>query len=400
MDMLPDRGDLRRKLIQLLEEESSGDQVKKRLLKAFLEQDQNLHSQIIHLLTHLEYQEGEAKLHWKAIENHRKRLSQNLDRDAGLQVAILDYFFNLHPRLRNPKVIEIATFTATERDAFMDSLTGLYNRLYFDTSLRRETMRAHRYGLTFSLVLLDLDDFKNVNDRFGHLVGDDALSACSDVIRNSVREIDVPCRYGGEEFALILPQTSRSGAYIVSERIRSDIESLFQQSAIRNCRLELSVSGGVSIFPIDSSSEEGMVAMADRALYRSKREGKNQITLHADEKRRSPRFEAVKTLTFRSPFSGVISELTSQTKNLSRDGALVESGVPLTVGTELELTIKIQQPAQSYTLKGKVVRLREFQQGHSKRYDVGIAFVAENEDELRQIDGLTEELYRPLDQAG
>jgi diguanylate cyclase (GGDEF)-like protein len=393
MATLSDRGEVKQKLTALLEQAKTGDESSLRTLKELLGQDAGLHSLLIHLLTHLEYQEDEAKHHWEAIEKHHEEISRRLGRDAGLQVAILDYFLNLHPRLQNPKVIEIARFLATERDAVTDSLTGLYNRHYFSNSLRRETKRAHRYGLTFSLVMLDLDDFKSVNDRFGHLVGDDALAACSVVIRESVREIDVPCRYGGEEFALILPETSRSGAYIVSERIRADIETLFHDTPIRGNTLDLSVSGGVAIFPIDSSSEEGMVAMADRALYRSKQEGKNQITLHADEKRRSPRFEAVRTLTFRSPVISGVSELTSRTKNLSRNGALLESGVPPTIGTELELQIKIQKPSQKFTLKGKVVRREEFEQGDTKRYDIGIAFLAENEDELRLIEDLTEELH-------
>jgi diguanylate cyclase (GGDEF)-like protein len=382
----------------LLEKES-GDEISRQRLSQLLEQDGDAFSQLIHLLTHLKYKEGEAKHHWEAIEHHRRSLSGLLDRDAGLQVAALDYFFNLHSRLRNPKVIEIDAFLATERDAFVDRLTGLFNRSYFDTSLRREAIRAQRYGLTFSLVMLDLDNFKMVNDSHGHLVGDEALAFCSEVIRKSVREIDVPCRYGGEEFALILPETSRSGAYIVSERIRSDIESLFERRPVRTCKINLSVSGGVAIFPVDSSSNEGLVSMADRALYRSKREGKNQITLHADEKRRSPRFDAQKPLTFHSPVSAESDELTSQTKNLSRGGALVECAVPLTIGTELELSIKTQQPAENYTLTGKVVRLEEISTGPNKLYGVGIAFLAQSEDEQRNLENLTEELYRPLDEA-
>jgi diguanylate cyclase (GGDEF)-like protein len=294
--------------------------------------------------------------------------------------------------------MEIAAFLAKERDASTDNLTGLFNRNYFNTSLRRETLRAQRYGLTFSLVMLDIDDFKSVNDRHGHVVGDEALSACSHVIRRSVREIDVACRYGGEEFALILPETSRSGAFIVSDRIRTDVELLFSHELFRDRQLDLSISGGVAIFPIDSSSEDGLVTMADQALYRSKKEGKNKITLHADEKRRSPRFETVRTMTFKAPTNEQLEALTSQTKNLSKDGALVESGVPLTIGTEL--SILIQQPHHKFTVKGKVVRLEEYQHGSSKKYDVGIAFVADSEDELKQINRLTEDLYSPMDQAG
>jgi diguanylate cyclase (GGDEF)-like protein len=395
MGTLPGRGGLKHALAALLENEAVEHDGRQRLLE-FLRKDENSHSQLIHLLTHLEYGQSEARKHWESIENHRAYLAQCLDRDAGLQVAILDYFFNVHPKLRNPKVIEITSFLETERDAFTDALTGLYNRLYFDTSLRRETVRAHRYGLTFSLVMLDLDDFKNVNDRHGHLVGDDALAVCSEVIRDSVREIDVPCRYGGEEFALILPETNRSGAYIVSERIRTDLESEFDRRLIRDNRVHLSISGGVAIFPVDSPSADGLLTMADRALYRSKRGGKNQITLHAEEKRRSPRFETVRTLSFH-PTSPEIKGLATRTKNLSRTGALVESRVPLRIGTELSL--RIEQKNRKFALKGKVVRLEEFQHGQSSRYDVGIAFVADNEDELRQLDGLTAELYRPLHHA-
>ena len=395
MDTLPGRGDLKQTLAALLEKETADKAGRQRILE-FLRGDENSHSQLIHLLTNLDYGEPEARKHWESIEEHRDHLARCLDRDAGLQVAILDYFFNVDPQLRNPKIIEIAAYMEMERDASTDSLTGLYNRLYFDTSLRRETVRAHRYGLTFSLVMLDLDDFKNVNDRHGHLVGDEALTVCSEVIRNSVREIDVPCRYGGEEFALILPETNRPGAYIVSERIRADLESEFEQRLIRDAKLDLSISGGVAIFPVDSPTADGLLTMADRALYKSKRDGKNQITLHADEKRRSPRFEAVRTLTFH-PANPEFEGLANRTKNLSRNGALVESRVPLRIGTEMSL--RIEQENQKYTLKGKVVRLEEFQHGQSKRYDVGIAFVAENEDELRQLDGLTEELYRPLDHA-
>jgi diguanylate cyclase (GGDEF)-like protein len=398
MDHLLDQGEIRQKLTELLDSLKSGENVAHHRLNEYLETDKTLHSQIIHLLTHLECEEEEAQLHWKAIEEHRDRLSFLLDRDAGLQLAVLDYFFNLHPRLQNPKIMEIAAFLAKERDASTDNLTGLFNRNYFNTSLRRETLRAQRYGLTFSLVMLDIDDFKSVNDRHGHVVGDEALSACSHVIRRSVREIDVACRYGGEEFALILPETSRSGAFIVSDRIRTDVELLFSHELFRDRQLDLSISGGVAIFPIDSSSEDGLVTMADQALYRSKKEGKNKITLHADEKRRSPRFETVRTMTFKAPTNEQLEALTSQTKNLSKDGALVESGVPLTIGTEL--SILIQQPHHKFTVKGKVVRLEEYQHGSSKKYDVGIAFVADSEDELKQINRLTEDLYSPMDQAG
>ena len=157
------------------------------------------------------------------------------------------------------------------------------NRQFFDAGLRRELKRARRYGLAFSLVMLDVDNFKAVNDRYGHVSGDEVLSLFSNVIRASVREIDVACRYGGEEFALILPETSRAGAFIVSERIRIDVEALFLRRRISGTQIDLSISGGIALYPTDANSAEGLIRMADRALYRSKHDGKNKITLHADE---------------------------------------------------------------------------------------------------------------------
>ena len=151
------------------------------------------------------------------------------------------------------------------------------------------------------------------------------------------------------------------------------------------------MSGGVSIYPIDTSTEEELVNMADRALYRSKREGKNRITLHPDEKRDFPRFEAKKTLVFRIAEAG---ELESHTKNLSQSGVLVESQIPMSVGMELEVIIRRLE--QSHTLKGKVVRIAEVDEGTEKRYEVGIVFLAESEEQVRQLEGLTQELYPTL----
>ncbi|MGH9335799.1 MAG: GGDEF domain-containing protein, partial [Vicinamibacteria bacterium] len=253
----------------------------------------------LRLLTELDFEEWEAREHWRRILEHRAELTSKLGREASLQLAAVDYFQNLAPAIRNPKIVEMATFLATERDAITDGLTGLYNRVFFDTSLRRELKRARRYGLAFSLVMIDLDDFKSVNDLYGHVAGDEALAICSDVIRASVREIDVACRYGGEEFAIILPETSRTGAFIVSERIRLDVKERFDHEGPGASQVSMSVSGGIAIYPTDSNSAEGLVRMADKALYRSKHEGKDRITLHAEEKRRSPRLDTRKLLVFR-----------------------------------------------------------------------------------------------------
>lgn len=394
MSSLPPRGDSRQQLIRLLEEASQGDT---RALQHLLETAPDAHAPLLRLLTQLDYTEDEARVHWQAILAHQKELTEKLGREATLQVAALDYFQSLKGELRIPKILEMSTFLATERSAITDGLTGLYNRQFFDASLRRELKRARRYGLAFSVVMLDVDDFKSINDLYGHLVGDEALNLTSNVIRASVREIDVACRYGGEEFALILPETSRTGAYIVSERIRLDVKEMFSHERVGTVHVDLSVSGGIAIYPTDSNSAEGLVRMADKALYRSKRDGKDQITLHAEEKRRSPRLEARKVLVFRGRDEAGRRELQSETKNLSRNGALVESRIPLDVGTELEIDIHLPQKETRFVLRGRVVRLEETAEetGDQARYHVGVAFLADTEEDAQMLEGFASEIYRP-----
>ncbi len=394
MPVLPSKGGSGQQLLQLLEDASRGDE---KALRKLLAADPESHAPLLRLLTQLDYTEAEAKEHWSGLLAHRALLSEKLNRDVSLQVAALDYFQNVKNEIRLPKILEMSTFLATERSAITDGLTGLYNRQFFDASLRRELKRARRYGLAFSLVMMDVDDFKRVNDVHGHVVGDEALHMTSDVIRASIREIDVACRYGGEEFAIILPETSRAGAFIVSERIRLDVGEIFNMRPVGDPRIDLSVSGGIAIYPTDSNSAEGLVRMADKALYRSKHDGKNQITLHADEKRRSPRLDARNVLVFREPNTDDRGELRSETRNLSRNGALLETRQPFRVGTELEIDIHLPQNESSIVLRGRVVRLEETgtDADEHTRYQVGVAFLAETDEEARKLEGLASEIYRP-----
>jgi len=394
MTSLPTRGQSRQQLIRLLEEATEGTTD---ALQELLKKVPDAYAPLLRLLAQLDYTEAEAHEHWDAILSHRDVLSKKLGHGTSLQVAALDYFQNLKGAIRVPKILEMSTFLETERSAITDGLTGLYNRPFFDASLRRELKRARRYGLSFSLVMLDIDDFKSVNDIHGHVVGDETLNLTSNVIRASVREIDVACRYGGEEFALILPETSRTGAFIVSERIRLDVKEMFSHELVTTSHINVSISGGIAMYPTDSNSAEGLLRMADKALYRSKHHGKDQITLHADEKRRSPRLDARTLLVFRERDENGRQELRSETRNLSRNGALLESRIPFEIGTELEIDIHLPQQNSGLVLKGRVVRLEETSEetGDRARYHVGVAFLADTDEDARKLEGLASEIYRP-----
>ncbi len=167
-----------------------------------------------------------------------------------------------------------------EFEAFTDGLTKLPNRRQLEESLAAELSRVERFGGALALVVADLDDFKQVNDRFGHLAGDDVLRAFAEVLRNNVRDIDTAARYGGEEFALTLPGTDLAGAESVAERIREAMAAR-EIKTFPGAVLTVTASFGVAAFPV-CSTEEALFAAADEALYRAKAGGKNRVEV-ADE---------------------------------------------------------------------------------------------------------------------
>jgi diguanylate cyclase (GGDEF)-like protein len=264
-----------------------------------------LYSSILYILTHLTYTESEAKKHWGGVRAHRDRLRIELGRDVGMRVALLDYFVNVHRELKNPKVIEISIYQRTERSAISDGLTGLFNHAFFLQALKREAQRCRRHGLTMSVAMFDLDDFKKINDTHGHLEGDKVLLKAAALIQEALREIDVAARYGGEEFALILPETAKEGAAIVAERIRARIEEYFAQ---RRGVPKVTVSGGVASFPGDADTLEELVRKADVGLYRSKAAGKNRITAAEGERRRHERIPADQLDGLFQPFHGTFAK--------------------------------------------------------------------------------------------
>jgi diguanylate cyclase (GGDEF)-like protein len=179
-----------------------------------------------------------------------------------------------------------------EEQSATDALTGLRNRRFFDERLPEEFRRAQRYGDYLSLIMIDLDHFKDVNDRYGHPAGDAVLREAAALIRASIRDPDICARYGGEEFAVILPKTHMSGALAVAERIWREIggkeyplpaDALFAPEAgpgaPRSVRITASL--GLAFYPSkDISSPELLLRYADQALYQGKRAGRNTICLY------------------------------------------------------------------------------------------------------------------------
>jgi len=162
------------------------------------------------------------------------------------------------------------THTCVKQQAITDSLTGLFNRRCFEDLLSREFQRAERHGREFSLALVDVDDFKKFNDRYGHQAGDEALAMLGEAIRNAVISTDLSCRYGGDQIVVILPETRLEKAYdLFVGRIKREIETRFME--LSGDRFSLTVTIGIASYPLDGKGAHDLVLAADRALLDAKK---------------------------------------------------------------------------------------------------------------------------------
>lgn len=188
------------------------------------------------------------------------------------ELAMLETLLSnlVHP-LRNA-----LNYRQAVRAAARDPLTGLNNRVSLDTVLTREVELSHRHGIPLSLIMLDVDDFKALNDTHGHLAGDGALRSLGGELRRAVRESDLLFRYGGEEFLVLLGSTSIAGAAALAERIRARVESLRVHH--RRRRLSLTVSLGAAEYR-SGDTAPALLARADAALYRAKSGGRNRVVV-------------------------------------------------------------------------------------------------------------------------
>jgi diguanylate cyclase (GGDEF)-like protein/PAS domain S-box-containing protein len=182
---------------------------------------------------------------------------------------------------------QLAEITALQHrlqeQAVRDPLTGLNNRRYLDETLPRELSRAKREGYPLALIMLDVDHFKKINDTYGHQAGDEVLEYLSSILINNARESDIVCRYGGEEFLVVLPRMSLDNAFQRVEEWRL----IFSEKPVKNGELLINVtfSGGISVFPEHAADADTLIALADDALYISKNKGRNCISCTARHER-------------------------------------------------------------------------------------------------------------------
>ncbi len=203
---------------------------------------------------------------WEQILHRRTELSENLGKPISLKTAIVDVLASTN-FLRTPVLMEYEDLKKLQVNAATDALTGLYNRRLFEEYFVKELNRAKRYTQHMALVMMDLHKFKEVNDRFGHLQGDQALQLAAATLRKTLRTSDYAFRIGGDEFALLLLQCDPEQATTLSRRLRVNYEG-----AIAPMKIDapLALDFGVSIFPEDGENKESLIRVADERLYEFK----------------------------------------------------------------------------------------------------------------------------------
>ena len=174
----------------------------------------------------------------------------------------------------NKRVEEARNWEKLEKANRLDSLTSLNNRRCFDEIMNKESKRADRYQHPTSLIMLDLDHFKKVNDNFGHQTGDLVLRTLGKILLEEVRQCDTPCRYGGEEFAIILPETGLGEAIRIAERIRQTIE---QENIVTHNNIHLRITASFGIASTEEKQSIDLIEAADQALYHAKKSGRNRL---------------------------------------------------------------------------------------------------------------------------
>jgi diguanylate cyclase (GGDEF)-like protein len=270
---LIDEGDIDLRLIAAIAGDRSATQDERREIEQIKRQrGVKFYSDLLFALTHEYFSYEVAEELWAEIVDHKIDLSRVLGRDVGISVASLDYLTNIRQKLPEAGIISEDTLETIAETAIRDGLTSLVDRTSFEALLDRELRRFKRYGNPLSLIMADIDDFKRINDEFGHARGDAVLVRVGQLLEREIREVDVPGRWGGEEFVVMLPQAVSHEALEVAERVRGAVQIELADDG-------LTVSLGVATCPDHAQSAAELYKAADSALYVAKRDGKNRTVL-------------------------------------------------------------------------------------------------------------------------
>ncbi len=248
------------------------------------------YSELLYAISHHYFVPEIAEELWNKVMLNKHLMSELLGRNVRITVATLDYLSNITSELLSPTLISERHVSELADLSMRDGMTGLFNHSTCYELLELEFRSYKRHGVGVSLILLDIDDFKTVNDRFGHQEGDRVLIEVAAKLEEQVRDSDICCRFGGEEFVVILRFSSDADeACGIAERIREEV------AGITCGEQRITISAGVAVCDHATASPRALVGRADRALYQAKRGGKNRVVLGAGpaDPRPQPRREGL-----------------------------------------------------------------------------------------------------------
>lgn len=235
---------------------------------------EDYHADLIELLTHERHDPERSRDLWRGIVQHKKEMERTLGRPVGVRVAAADYLIHDRQVLEAPRLISREPLTDMLKQVTLDPLTQLPNRRQLDDILRRELKRARRYGGKFTVLMIDLDLFKAINDGHGHIAGDMVLQEVSRRLQSAIRETDTLGRWGGDEWLMVLPETAPEDALILTRRLRTDVR---KKAVILGdgTGVQTSISIGLSGYPGQGRTIQDLVGEASEALRSAKGSGRD-----------------------------------------------------------------------------------------------------------------------------
>jgi diguanylate cyclase (GGDEF)-like protein len=237
----------------------------------------NFYSDLIFILTNIRLDENTARTDWHNILKHKHFMSEKLGRNVGIRVATLDFYTNITRQIATPKIIDMKEYTQTVKESITDPLTFCYNRRYFDYIIKQYLTLAREMEQPLSLLMVDVDYFKVYNDQNGHIAGDFALIEVSRIFNVLTRKADIAARYGGDEFSLILTNTTLDEACAVAEKIRKAVEDYRFPNEQNLPGRRLTVSIGAATADNTIQNHIDLIKRADKVLYEAKENGKNRV---------------------------------------------------------------------------------------------------------------------------
>ena len=310
-----------------------------------------VYTELLYLLSHIRFEEKAAERHWKEVIRHRAAMEEALGSDVDLAVALVSYFVQVNRQLQNPKVIELKVFEETQASAYRDELTGLHNFRFFQEYLGWEVNRCERHGGSFSIAMGDIDNFKDYNDRLGHNQGNETLTTVAQAMVEAGREEDIVARFGGEEFVLIMPETSKAAAALAADRVREAVGDL--RLSTDDPLHRVTISFGIANYPVDASSPDDLIRCADRAMYIAKARGKDQVQLYGANRRAHRRVTAVIDGEYRifeeKSRSFSTYDISERSLRINVDRELLEDAL-------MEFTLELPEHGQKISAHGRVIR--------------------------------------------